>query len=119
VNIVTGLSALKKQLIRINQNECVLVDGVLRNKATLERYRVTKKMLSRMLFSGLIKIDPGGVTLTDKGRDMVLRRGNAKKSAKQRYRDRRQRGYHRMQVWVHEEDLDRFRDAMRVFSDDR
>lgn len=103
-----------KQLTRIHQNDCVMIDGTLRNKATFERYRCTRKMMFAMMTSGYITIAPEGVTLTPKGYRAVTKTKSAK-TQRDHYQARRDRGYVNRKVWIHEDDVERFTEMMKGF----
>lgn len=99
---------MKKQLERIRDNPCVMVNGTMRDRRTMVRYRITKKMLDEIVSGGYIRIVNSVVTLTDDGYFAITKGPSKRKTAKDIYAERKAEGYVSRQVWVHRDSLDAF-----------
>lgn len=77
-------------------------------KRTFEAYRITKKILNELIMKRYIEVRYRDVRLTRKGRDAALTRVHPVKTQREYYRERKANGYHRKQLWVHEDDVDKF-----------
>lgn len=106
---------MKSQLQRFKDHKCVVIDGVLRNKATYERYRITKRMMFDIVSQGYAEIRPGGIVLTAKGHEALRKPRSKAKTQADYYRQRRDAGYKCRMVWVHEDDEDAFNEAIKDF----
>lgn len=106
---------MKFQLRRMYQNECVLVGMMLRDKNTFERYRITNRMLLEMVAKGYVEIRPDRVRVTPKGLYHITEQGVKKKTQKEYYDEKKAAGFVVRQIWVHQDDLDRFDEVMKEF----
>lgn len=107
---------MKNQLIRMRDNDCVVIDGTLRNKRTFERYRITKRMMFDIVSQGYVEITPGGVKLTAKGYNALRPKVRQRKDY---YRARKVKGFVSCSVWVHKDDLDEFKRLTQHITDRR
>lgn len=89
----------------------VKVGDTFRDKKTFRAYRMRKATWAFLTMSGYAYADDTGhVRITDKGYHLLV---PPKKTSKDYYAERLEAGYIRQQLWVHEDDLEAFKNFVR------